>query len=181
MTLPLNILLSLSSITLQTTEESDSTNASNENATNETMTMCSGELYVGTICSGYLLDLQQCVPGFKDSKNATVTPIFPQAVSETVISQVISVGIPMVEVSEACAADIMPFLCLQYFPLCLGGALYEPTQSECFPLRDEVCTVDKWNTANFLLGPAGLNAPDVFRLPACEDLENTTAIVECGK
>ncbi len=153
------------------------------NPTNETMTACSGDIYTGALCSRYLLDLQKCVPGFEDSnsENVTVTPISSQAEAETVISQVFAVGIPMVGVSEACTTDIKPFLCLQYFPLCLGGALYEPTQSECFPLRDEVCTVDKWNFANVLLGPAGLNAPAVFRLPACEDLENTTAIEECGK
>ena len=131
-------------------------------------------VYNGTMCAEPLRNLQNCMPD-KQLLNGklSVSPNKPQAIVEEEAQLILTTGLGFINPTPACTAAIVPFLCLNLFPLCdSNGTSYLPSSSECVDLRSETCA-EIWDVAIGLLVSIGLDA-----LPVCETLPETSISCE---
>ena len=118
--------------------------------------------YSGEVCGDELISLQMCFSDVTSPPPALNIPssIDQQTGESTAISLVN--GLPLLNPSQKCTEDIMPFLCLYIFSLCdSSNTLHTILRQDCLDIRDDVCARE-WSQAIAFLG-GGV-------LPVCEDL-----------
>ena len=100
--------------------------------------------YTDSLCQSELSSLKLCLENDIDEGS------HPLVVTDSDI-ETAKMALSFVDdwASEACAAEVKPFLCLYFFGLCdsSSGVSYQPTASNCKNLRDNICTTE-WSLAS---------------------------------
>ena len=122
--------------------------------------------YTGTICQEELRSLKSSLLGDSD-----IGSVYPLIVTESKL-EAANVTLPYIKyASQACAAEVKPFLCLYFFGLydATEKVLYQSSACHCRNLRDNVCAAE-WKIVT--------NLPNIPALPNC-DLEFSEESVPC--
>ena len=108
--------------------------------------------YRGTVCQEELTSLRNCLVDDTDSSYPLVR-VTNSELAEEALSAVDRIA------TQACAAEVKPFLCLYSFGLCDAATdsevSYHPSASHCKNIRDNIC-MREWSLAVAF----GLDLPD---------------------
>ena len=118
----------------------------------QSLTCAAPITYTESVCQQELNSIRNCLQTGDRNTHPLIVTNSNHANAELALSYVDRLA------SDACAAEVKPFLCVYFFGLCdsTTGASYQPTASSCKNLRDNVCAKE-WNLASTLIA-----------LPICE-------------
>ena len=137
--------------------------------------------YKGTVCQEELNLLKNCLLNESDESNR------PLVVTDDSLEDAKSAlsAVDMLDelISDECAVEVKPFLCLYFFGLhdAANGVSYQPSASHCKSLRDDVCALE-WNLAKAV---PGLELPDCdeqfasYSVPC--DEERGKELIDCDR
>ena len=120
--------------------------------------------YRETVCQEELTSLKNCLVDDTDSSYPLVRVTDDNELAEEALSAVDQIA------TQACAAEVKPFLCLYFLGLCDAATelSYQPSASHCKNIRDNIC-MREWSLAVAF----GLDLPDC-------DVEFSDVSVPCN-
>ena len=129
-------------------------------------TMCTAEIYTGSICREALQTQQSCLLDRNTSSDIfiAVDPASSQSSKEGQASLFIQ-GLPLLGPGPECMKVVVPFLCLNIFPLCdSSSSLHQPSSEGCREITEDICAREFQTAAMFATEE---------QLPQCQLLPDT--------
>lgn len=144
--------------------------------------------YTGSTCVDYLKQCSRSQASSDGERNQTLKICMEpeQGSSQAEIDGLLTSakqGLDIFRPSEPCKKQLLPLVCLYYFPLVISHSedenrpkTLQPSREECLNLKDNVCQ-DIWQTVERLSSLISIKLPDCDTLP--QDSQ-ANVLTSCG-